>query len=568
MKAKKLIALKSILLHGGHSLQTCMMRAVLLTSILCSATVAYSAEVARIGSDGDGSVYFKISGELQRGDAEKFLTVTDGIANAVVTFESEGGDLQTGLDIGSLIRMRGYSTAVLDGEACYSACALAWLGGTSRIVGTEGRVSFHAAYILENGSARESGVGNALVGAYLSKLGLKEDAVIFLTSAPPDDFNDLDAELSASLGIAVNFTSTQGMISDLRDTLQSVGSATSDRPTWEKLSEEQVTYIFTTAANGDADQQYNAGMLYLNGLNEFVRKDAKKAAEWLAKSAEQGQERAQFRLYLMHRDGEGVPRDENLAGEWLKKASEGGLKAANAELARTYMFGGVFPPDDVKANDYLRKLTEEGDPWAEFYLGFRMELGYGLDVDERAAVQLYRKSAESGFSPAQYRLGLAYMNARGVPIDYAEAARWITLAADAENPDAQYTLAWMYADGQGVPKDPELSAKWMSAAAVNGDSLANYWVARNFSDGNGVIKDDYNAANFILKFLQSRDFRSQEDKTASEFVNAYYGDWAPGTIAALQEVLKNRGYYKATVDGSWGPSTAAAVEAFYQAEAK
>jgi hypothetical protein len=235
LKARKLRALKSTLFQGRHSLQKCMTRIVLLTSILCSATVAYSAEVARIGSDGDGSVYFKITGELKKGDAEKFLTVTDGTASAVVAFESEGGDLQTGLDIGSLIRMRAYSTAVLDGEACYSACALAWLGGTSRVVGIEGRVSFHAAYILENGSARESGVGNALVGAYLSKLGLKEEAVIFLTSAPPDDFNDLDAELSASLGIAVNFTSTQGMISDLRDTVPSMGSATSDRPTWEKL---------------------------------------------------------------------------------------------------------------------------------------------------------------------------------------------------------------------------------------------------------------------------------------------------------------------------------------------
>ena len=192
-----------------------MFRKFFTTALLMFTTAVHAADVTPMGADTQGRAFFKVSGEFGKGDAEKFLTATDGAANAVILFESDGGDLQTGLDIGSLVRMRGYGTAVLDGQSCYSACALAWLGGTKRIVGVDGHVSFHAAYVLEDGNARESGVANALVGAYLSKLGLKEDAVIFLTSAPPDDFNELDAEWSANLGIDVEFSSTWLMISEL-----------------------------------------------------------------------------------------------------------------------------------------------------------------------------------------------------------------------------------------------------------------------------------------------------------------------------------------------------------------
>lgn len=540
----------------------------LATALLMLTTAVHAADVTPLGADPRGRAFFKISGDLAKGDAEKFLTATDGAANAVILFQSDGGDLQTGLDIGSLVRMRGYGTAVLDGEACYSACALAWLGGTKRIVGIDGNVSFHAAYVLEDGNARESGVANALVGAYLSRLGLKEDAVIFMTSAQPNDFNELDAEWSTALGIDVEFASTSSMVSGLNDADRAETAAGSAQMTWEELSPDLVAAIMAAAADGDLNAQWNMGILYLSGLNARVPKDVTKAVFWLTKAAEQGNARAKFNLYFAYLDGDGIPENEDLARKWLVKASEAGLKEADAELARIYMFGGVFAADESKANLYLQKLAQAGDGWAQFNLAVSLEFGRGLEVDEKGAAALYRKSAENGNPDAQFRLGVAYLNARGVPVDYVEAAKWMKMAATADNPDAQYSLAWLYADGQGVQKDLELSAKWMSAAAVNGDAFANYWVAKNFSSGNGVARDDYNAANFILKFLRHRDFRGQDDASASEIVNTFYGDWTRATIAALQEVLAAKGYYESAIDGSWGPSTAAAVDAFYRAEAR
>jgi hypothetical protein len=71
------------------------------------------------------------------------------------------------------------ATGVVDN--CASACALAWLAGVKRFMGPKARVGFHAAF--NKSSRQETGMGNALVGAYLTKLGLPLKAVIYITKA-------------------------------------------------------------------------------------------------------------------------------------------------------------------------------------------------------------------------------------------------------------------------------------------------------------------------------------------------------------------------------------------------
>jgi TPR repeat protein len=542
---------------------------LLTTALLISANIGQAADITSIGTDAQGRAFFKVSGEFVAGDIEKFLAATDLSDNALILFHSDGGDLQTGLDIGSQIRMRGYSTAVLDEQYCYSACALAWLGGTKRTIGYAAHVSFHAAYVVEDGDAKESGVGNALVGAYIGKLGLKEDAVVFLTSAPPDYFNELNPSLAKDLGIDVQFSSTQDLIGSLQISESSERQSSSNEKTWQALNADQIASIMDAANNGKVKAQWNAGFLYMSGKNPLVEKDMEKAVYWLSKAAEQGHVNAQLNLYVLYRDGKAVTQDNEIAKKWLLAAKESGSDDAETQLAVNYLFGGVLEKDELKAIPILERLAKKGNSWAQYNLGIALQNGSGINVDEKAAADLFKKSAESGNAAAQFRLALCYLNARGVPIDYIEAARWMQKSADANNSAAQYFLSNMYLKGQGVPKDDILSAKWMSAAAINGDAFANYWVAVNFSSGSGVEHDDYNAASYILKFLRSKDLRvGANNLTANEFANNNPGDWTPGTIAAFQGLLADKGYYKKAVDGSWGPSTVAAVNAFYQAEAK
>jgi hypothetical protein len=99
----------------------------------------------------------------------------------------------------------GFSTIVPDGRRCASACALAWLGGVERFIGTSGKISFHAAYDSASG---ESGVGNAVVDAYLSKIGLPYEAVTYITQAASNEMTWLNISDAAQRGIRVTLLSS------------------------------------------------------------------------------------------------------------------------------------------------------------------------------------------------------------------------------------------------------------------------------------------------------------------------------------------------------------------------
>ena len=149
-----------------------------------------------------------IEGNLRSGDDAAFLAATLGVERALVVLDSDGGNLLAGLEIGRIIRARGFSTTVRDGRRCASACALAWLGGRRRFMGATSAIGFHAAYEFERGFPATSGVGNALIGAYLASLGLPDRAVIYITMASPSEMTWLNVSQARAQGIEVDVLST------------------------------------------------------------------------------------------------------------------------------------------------------------------------------------------------------------------------------------------------------------------------------------------------------------------------------------------------------------------------
>jgi hypothetical protein len=111
-----------------------------------------------------------IAGTLVSGDFAKFSTYADIITagtKVFVTLDSSGGLVAEGLNIGEAIAHRGFATVA--NHKCLSACALTWLAGARRAVYPNTHIGFHAAY--RSYDMQESGVANALVGSYLTKLG-------------------------------------------------------------------------------------------------------------------------------------------------------------------------------------------------------------------------------------------------------------------------------------------------------------------------------------------------------------------------------------------------------------
>jgi hypothetical protein len=104
------------------------------------------------------------------------------------------------------------------------------------------RIGFHAAYKRENGVAREVGSGNALVGAYLARLGLPDSAIALLTTAPPNEMLWLTSADAKALGAIV-----------LDDPLQT-GSSSATRSVRGSATEQPATrwhYVTGLDPNGD-----------------------------------------------------------------------------------------------------------------------------------------------------------------------------------------------------------------------------------------------------------------------------------------------------------------------------
>jgi hypothetical protein len=196
--------------------QTTMLRKM-LTSVLVlalSASVADAAEIyVKMIKSGTGKksttmpvVY--VQGDIEVGDNKKFYDVAKKLSagRVLVFLSSDGGNLSAGLNIGEMIRVAKWSTVA--SGTCASVCGLMWLAGVPRYVFTDSSVGFHAAYRLEKGEDGknywyEAGQGNAIVGAYLTRLGFGYNTIAFLTGATPDSMEWLDDAKSKKYGINI-----------------------------------------------------------------------------------------------------------------------------------------------------------------------------------------------------------------------------------------------------------------------------------------------------------------------------------------------------------------------------
>ncbi len=178
-------------------------------------TAALSAQAAEITAhryqadyeDGPGAYIF-ITGETERGDYQRFLNaMPEAIAlhgsrqfPIDVWLEGPGGDLDEALRLGRLIYDLGFFTLVDANEECASACALIWLGGARLFMKSEARVGFHQAY---DSVGTASVTGNALVGHYMSEVGLSASVVRYVMTAEPGELEWLRPDQLESIGLPV-----------------------------------------------------------------------------------------------------------------------------------------------------------------------------------------------------------------------------------------------------------------------------------------------------------------------------------------------------------------------------
>lgn len=169
--------------------------AIVATMMSCAAT---AADIT-VGQQNQG-MNISIIGEITTGDYEKFKAIAAKLpAKSFVALDSDGGIILEAIQIGEMVRAKKFQTVA--GGGCASACALIWVAGAERGTFDDSHIGFHSAY---NAITHQiSGSANAIIGAYLSRLGYSYTAIHYMTKVGPESMEWLTITKANQLGIKV-----------------------------------------------------------------------------------------------------------------------------------------------------------------------------------------------------------------------------------------------------------------------------------------------------------------------------------------------------------------------------
>ncbi len=156
----------------------------------------------------------------------------------------------------------------------------------------------------------------------------------------------------------------------------------------------------------------------------------------------------------------------------LKPLANQGYDRAQFRLGWMYDMGYGVPEDDKHAVKLYTLAAEQGHDGAQFNLGWMYFNGEGVpELMNRFPIALkwYTLAAEQGHDGAQNNLAMMYANGLSGSVDYKTAVKWYTLAAEQGNAKSQYYLGMMYYEGEGVIQDNIYAHMWGDIATSNGN---------------------------------------------------------------------------------------------------
>jgi hypothetical protein len=156
-----------------------LVQAILAASVVLAfaGSLARAAEFRSIDMpDGSGQAIV-LSGVIAPGDEAAFHALAETAGKAVVLTTGPGGTVGAAVKIGTEIRARGWPTLVPANTRCASACALIWLAGQTRMLGSGALIGFHAmSMMIQNGQRVETHDLDTYLRMWLTDLGYPFDA--------------------------------------------------------------------------------------------------------------------------------------------------------------------------------------------------------------------------------------------------------------------------------------------------------------------------------------------------------------------------------------------------------
>jgi len=240
--------------------------------------------------------------------------------------------------------------------------------------------------------------------AYLATINKLREKVGTVGNGSTRLFNKINVALWGKGVVGIVLAAAVWYVADLKTTTAPVNQDVADmlKKARQLVKQGQVVkalpLYLQAAEQGDADAQFQAGMIYAMGKG--IAEDDKQAADWLGKAAGQGHRKAQTKLGFMYATGKGVAQNYNTAVDWFYKAAEQGDATAQYNLALMYASGQGAAKDNSLAFSWYNKAAAQGDPRAQYKLGDMYASGVGIEKNNKQAAAWYRKAAKQGLAEA------------------------------------------------------------------------------------------------------------------------------------------------------------------------
>ncbi|MBQ8445665.1 MAG: sel1 repeat family protein, partial [Opitutales bacterium] len=256
-------------------------------------------------------------------------------------------------------------------------------------------------------------------------------------------------------------------------------------------------------ALADSAATGNADALFLLGLHEGLFGDIKKAEEFLRKSAEQGDARAQYWLAgILEHNG-----DKKAALSWMEKSAKQNYVPALERLAWRYWAGeeGVVAQDRKKAFSLFKTAAYLGSSNAQERLAWCYINEENVVKEDIPRGRIWRwLAAERDDGFAQIRLANYYRQAaKKNPDRWFDAFRWFSRAAEQGHAQAAADLGDCYWFGRGTEKDPKLAAEWFKKSAEDGNEYGQYKYGFCLYNGKGVEKNREEGLKWLRKAVEN-----------------------------------------------------------------
>jgi TPR repeat protein len=327
---------------------------------------------------------------------------------------------------------------------------------------------------------------------------------------------------------------------------------------WRASDGDFLQLLRRLADDGNAHVMYRLGRIYAGGSG--VAKDEAQAAQWYRKGADAGNTNAMTALAIMLLEGRGGASANVSEGlQLLRTAASRNHLDAMYRLAHVLAAGRIAEKDALEAARLFTRAAEAGHTPSMVDLAWMYSSGVGVQADPFKAASWYKQAADRGNAAGMVGLGLAYENGRGVETDPNRAAMLYKRAADLGNSAGMLHLGLLYAQGKGVGRNEAAAVDlYRKAAALNNAAAMNN-LAWMLQGGRGVDRPDPDeAADFMMKSLDRRNEFSLRQMT-----QFHSRGWSREFRRAMQQRLRDAGFYSGRVDGNFRDTTIAAVTNYF-----